>query len=197
MSFLSNRNICKIAIVIISRLRDWNVYLWLFPGSTTVFISLICRQRARPDFSFQRSFFDTFFTSYASSTSSLKDKDKGKEHSFSTVNHFWLRSLFKGIGYDGGGRGGRGRGWAAVASSTFVLFLLFKHIWFDGQSRTLWSVHNDCQIVFRNSKAQKFDTLGLLRKSLSLVSGSWKVLQLLLKYFVPPDTRQLVLSSLF
>ena len=78
-----------------------------------------------------------------------------------------------------------------------VLFLLFKHIWFDGQSRTLWSVHNDCQIVFRNSKAQKFDTLGLLRKSLSLVSGSWKVLQLLLKYFVPPDTRQLVLSCLF
>ena len=112
MSFLSNRNICKIAIVIISRLRDWNVYLWLFPGSTTVFISLICRQRARPDFSFQRSFFDTFFTSCASSTSSLKDKDKDKEHSFSTVNHFWLRSLFKGIGYDGGGRGGRG--WAEL-----------------------------------------------------------------------------------
>ena len=69
--------------------------------------------------------------------------------------------------------------------------------WFNGESRTIWSVHNDCQIVFRNSKAQKFDTLGLLRKSLSLVSGSWKVLQLLLKYIVPPDTRQLVLSSLF
>ena len=106
----------------------------------------------------------TFFQVSASSTTSVKDKDK--EHLSSTIficKLFLASEPLQGHWvwwwwwwwFAGGGE----RGWAAVASSTFVLFLLFKHIWFDGQSRTFWSVHNYWQIVFRNNKAQKVDTI--------------------------------------
>ena len=97
-----------------------------------------------------------FFRSGASSTTSVKYKDK--EQLFSIV-FLWL---FFGFGASSRALGMMvvvvcwwWGGWAAVASTTFVLFLLFKQIWFDEQSRTLWSVHKDCQIVFRNNKLQK------------------------------------------
>ena len=159
MNFL--RKICKIAIAIISILRDWIVCLWLLPRTTRVLSNhWFADKKLALTFLFEGHFL-TFFSSCASSTTSVKDKDN--EHLSSTIFlcklFFWLRSLLKGIGYDGGGGGLLMVGRLSCCCIIRLYFSYYSNtFWFNGESRTIWSVHNDCQIVFRNNEVQEVDT---------------------------------------
>ena len=87
-------------------------------------------------------------------------------------------------------------GWAAVASSDCTFPIIQTHFGLMGNLAPFGPCIMIARLFSEIMKCRRL-TLGLLRKSLSLVWDSWKVLQLFLKYFASPDTQQLVLSSLF